>query len=99
MSLLLDIQRQLEVADQRVVSLEQALREHPGYPSIAANLDSAVRIQKKLQAQFMEAAENVGVETCRYRAFDDHERPSTGAAFGAVARFQHLVSVVYAALK
>jgi len=38
MSDLSDIQKQLGLANQRVVALEQALREHPGYPSIAANL-------------------------------------------------------------
>ena len=51
MSDLSDIQKQLGLANQRVVSLEKALREHPGYPSIAANLDSAVRVQRKLETQ------------------------------------------------
>jgi len=56
MRLLFDIQVQLNEANRHVADLEQALAQYPNYPSIAANLDAAVRIQKRLQAQFMEAA-------------------------------------------
>ena len=49
MSHLLEIKEQLEAASQRVLSLEQSLREHPDYPSIAANLASAARIQRSLE--------------------------------------------------
>jgi hypothetical protein len=99
MSVLLQIRGQLDKAMHRVAELEKALAEHPGYPSIAANLDSAVRIQKKLEAQFEEAAASIGVEVCRYRAFDDTNRASAGAAFDAVSGFQRLVSVVFGSKK
>lgn len=99
MSLLLEIQKQLETASQRVVALERALAEHPDLPSIAANLETAVRIQTKLRAQFAEAAEKLGFDVCTYRAFDVYDRPKTAAALEAIADFQKLVSVVYAAIK
>ena len=49
MSHLLEIKTQLEAVRQRVLSLQQSLREYPEYPSIAANLESAVRIQRSLE--------------------------------------------------
>jgi hypothetical protein len=99
MSLLLDIQQELTAASARVAALELALRANPGYPSIAANLESAVKVQSLLQLQFSEAAARLGVEVCRYRAFDDQEQSIAGPALGAIADFQTLLSVVYASLK
>lgn len=58
-----EIGRQLETANARVASLEQARKEHPDYPSIAANLDSAQRIRKKLESQLYEAAAAMGAES------------------------------------
>ncbi len=99
MSLLLDIQQELTTASARVAALELALRANPGYPSIAANLESAVRVQGLLQVQFNEAAARLGVEVCRYRAFDEQEQSLAAPALGAIASFQELLSVVYASLK
>ena len=56
MSELLEIQNQLDVANKRVASLERSLVDHPEYPSIAANLESARRIKQKLELQFAEAS-------------------------------------------
>jgi hypothetical protein len=98
MSLLLEIRKQLDVANERVLSMERALRDHPSLPSIAANLDSAVRIRTKLEAEFADVSEKLGYDVCSYRAFDEYDKPKAGAAFGAIARFQRLVSVVYGAL-
>ena len=99
MSALLEIQKEIDIANERVADLEIALRDYPGDPSIAANLDTAVRIQKKLQAQFMEAAAQVGVEVCRYRAFKDNSPTAAGPAMGAISSFQKLFSIVFASLK
>ncbi|MEX0642154.1 MAG: hypothetical protein WD468_05610 [Pirellulales bacterium] len=82
-----------------MASLERALREHPDLPSVAANLDSAVRIRNRLGEQFVDAAAAVGHDILRYRAFNAYDRPIAGAAFRAIADFQRLVSVVYGALK
>lgn len=68
MSLLLDIQKEMNVASQRVVLLERALAEHPEVPSIVGNLDSAVRIQRKLAEQFREAAAKTSVDIFKARA-------------------------------
>jgi hypothetical protein len=99
MSQLLEIQKQIELASQRVLVLERALRDHPSLPSVAANLESAVRVRTKLEEQFVEAGAKAGYDICRYRAFDDYDRPVVGAAFKSIAGFQKLVSVVYAAVK
>jgi len=99
MSLLLDIQKQLETAGERIIELERDLREYPGLPSIASNLETAVRLRSRLEAQFSEAASKVGYDICRYRAFDDHDERRAAPAFEVIADFQTLVSVVYAALK
>lgn len=57
MSLILQIQAQLDKANRNVAELEQALAAYPDHVvSIAANLDSAIRIQNKLRGQLREAA-------------------------------------------
>jgi hypothetical protein len=99
MSQLLEIQKQIEVASQRVIALERALRDHPELPSVAANLETAVRLRARLKQQFAEVAARAGYDVCRYRAFDDHDRPAAAAAFKSIADFQKLVSVVYAAIR
>lgn len=52
MSDLRGIRKQLDVAKQRVAALERSLADHPGYPSIVANLESARRIKRELEAQY-----------------------------------------------
>ncbi len=99
MSQLLEIQKQIEAASQRVVALERALRDHQDLPSVTANLETAVRLRARLEKQFAEVAERSGYDICRYRAFDDYDRPAAAAAFSSIAEFQKLVSVVYAAMK
>lgn len=66
MSELLEIQNQLDVANRRVAALERSLVDHPEYPSIAANLESARRIKQKLELQFAEASarENGASKQC-----------------------------------
>ena len=51
MNALVNIQTQLEAAEDRVRRLEESLCEYPGNPSIVANLDSAVRVREKLRKQ------------------------------------------------
>lgn len=99
MSELLEIRKQLDAVSVKVLSLERAVREHPGLPSIVANLDSAARIKAKLELQFADVADKLGYDVCSYRAFDEYDKPKAGAAFGAISNFQKLVSVVYGALK
>ncbi|HEV7222845.1 MAG TPA: hypothetical protein VGN42_09095 [Pirellulales bacterium] len=99
MSSLLEITKQIERASARVQSLERALVDYPGLPSIAANLESVIRVQRQLEAEFEAVAAQLGVVVCRYRAFNDTETTRTAPAFGAIADFQRLVSVVYGALK
>lgn len=99
MSLLLEIQKQIEKASERILRLERSLRDNPGLPSIAANLDSAARLKVKLERQFSEVAARAGYDICRYRAFDDDDQPIVAGAFRAISDFQRILSVVYSALK
>ena len=99
MSLLLEIRQKLDAAGAKISELEQAMLDYPNHAAIAANLESAVRIRQKLEGQFMEAAARTGVEVCRYRAFDDHDRAQAAPAFTAIAGFQRFVSVVFGAKK
>ena len=99
MSQLLEIRKQIEIASERILTLERALRDHPDLPSVAANLESALRVRAKLEQQFAEVGAKAGYDICRYRAFDDYDRPVLVPAFKSIAGFQRLVSVVYAAVK
>ena len=62
MSSINEIRRQLNTANARIASLEKALNNHRGYPSIAANLESALRVRERLEAQLREAAAETGIE-------------------------------------
>ena len=100
MSMLLQIQSQIDQANLRIVEIERALAEYPGLPSVSANLESVVRWRSNLESQFLDAAALNGVEICKYRAFNsNNERTNAGAAFGAISGFQRLFSVVFGSLK
>ncbi len=99
MSTLLDIQSQLSETDALVSDLEASLCAHPDRLAIAANLRSAVKMQTLLRAQFMDAAAQVGVEVCRYRAFTDISHTAAAPALSAIVSFQKLFSVVFGSLK
>lgn len=99
MSLLLDIQQQLGIANARVAALELALVSNPNLPSVAANLATAVRVQQTLIKQFDQAAAEAGYDILRYRAFDEDNSHKAAGAFQAVADFQTLFSVVHSAIK
>lgn len=99
MSILLQLRKQIDAASARVLSLERAVRDYPDLPSVAANLDSAVRIKANLEEQFADSAEQLGYDICSYRAFDERNKPMAAAALGVISQFQTLVSVVYGAIK
>lgn len=99
MSLLLEIQREIDAVTVRIRALEEAIVLHPGLPSVAANLESMSRMLRRLDQEFVEAANSLGVEVCRYRAFDVSQSTKPAAAFRAIADFQKLFSVVYGAIR
>ena len=78
MSILLELKKQIEEVDREVVLLKRAMVDNPGYSSIAANLESAVKMQGRLQAEFLQEASHIGVEVCSYRSFDEEGRPGAG---------------------
>ena len=82
-----------------MAELEKALIEFPSYPSIAANLDSAVRIRQKLEAQFAEAARRLA---SRFAAIV-RLMTTTGQCLRRIRcasrQFQRLVSVVFGSKK
>ena len=53
MSRLIELRDQIEGASREVTILEKALLDNPGYPSIAANLESALRVRQRLQNAFV----------------------------------------------
>ncbi len=48
MSTLHELRKQIEEASREVLLLENAASDNPAYPSIAANLESARRVKKRM---------------------------------------------------
>jgi hypothetical protein len=57
-----ELLKELDTVKARIASLEEALKDYPGYPSIAANLDSARRVKNRLEEQLKETAAHPGIE-------------------------------------
>ncbi|TXT38183.1 MAG: hypothetical protein FD138_464 [Planctomycetota bacterium] len=100
MSLLLDLQDKLRDTGALIAQHEKAMATSQS-PSVAASLRSLQKRNRRLEAEFTEAAESAGVDVCSYRLFADNEKKTLSAVsiFSAVEAFQNAFSVMFDAIR
>ncbi|MBV9155278.1 MAG: hypothetical protein JO097_03395, partial [Acidobacteriaceae bacterium] len=99
MSELFQIQERLQESGAAVARLETALIDHPASLSLLANLRSLQKARRSLEAQFLRAADERGLDICSYR-IAPHEKMANAAALSKVlGTFQTVFSLMYDAIR
>jgi hypothetical protein len=96
MNTLIDIQDKLLTAGAAIGRLEAAFSRKPSR-SMEANILSLRKLQSSLQDEFAAAADNEGLNVCRYRILNDH--PSAKSLASAISTFQDAVTQVFEAIR
>jgi hypothetical protein len=99
MSRLARLQTDLQDVSAAVARAERTVAQFPSIPSVAATLRTIQKRQEMLEAQFAEAAGELGFDTCSYRIEFDDGQPATIASITAVLNaFQKVFTSVYDAV-
>ncbi len=96
---ILDLQEKLQDTTAAIAQLEHAVIENPDTPSLAANLRSLHKRREVLEALFLEMANQLEQDVCRYRLFVAGTRPTISGLAQAWNTFQGAFSVIYDAIK
>lgn len=98
MSDLFLIQEQLQAVGATIARSEASLVDHPASASLLANIRSLRKNQQFLEAQFLRAADDRGLDVCSYR-ISPHDQFANAAALSKVlGTFQTVFTLMYEAM-
>ena len=95
MSELAEIQTKIQDTNAAIARLERMMVDGPNLPSLLANMRSLQKRYKKLESDFVTAADELGIDVCSYRLFPDETSPTLTGVVSALGDFQSMFSVVY----
>jgi hypothetical protein len=96
MSLLADLQRDLQDASAAMAHAERTAIAHPNIPSVLATLRTIEARRRNLEEQFATAASAAGLDICSYRIeFDDQRQVTMSAITSTLGAFQLVFTSVY----
>jgi hypothetical protein len=99
MSLLADLQDDLQAASAAVAHAERTATLYPDVPSVLATLRTIEAHRRSLEEQFAAAANDLGLDICSYRIeFDDRRRATIASLTAALGTFQKVFTSVFDAL-
>jgi hypothetical protein len=99
MSLLIDLQHDLQDASAAVAHAERTAILHPNLPSVMATLRTIQGRRNALEEQFAAAANDAGLDICSYRVEFENPHDATIANLtAALGGFQKVFTTVYDAL-
>jgi hypothetical protein len=98
MTTLLDLQRELQEANEAVARAEHILAQHPDLPSVQATLRAIVQRRDRLQEKFIAVAQHSGRDVCRYWIETTEPNPSILNVTDVLGSFQKMFTAVYDAI-
>src|SRR6266404_3688830 len=96
---ILEIQEKLQDTTAAIAHLERSIVANPDAETLTATLRSLYKRQELLESAFLDLADKMEVDVCRYRLFAGHSRTTITALADAWRNFQTFFSVTYDALK
>jgi hypothetical protein len=99
MTHLVQVQEKLQETIANIRKMESALVEHPESPSLRANIRSLQKLQRNYEIEWLDAADERGMDVCSYRLFSEVGNPNVAAFALALGDFQNMFSVIYDALR
>lgn len=97
MDRLLHLQDKIRSTTAAIGKLESELPAHPQSIGLQSNILSLRKLHLNLQEQFQDAANELGVDVCRYRVLN--EVPTAKALARAILGFQDAFALAYDALR
>lgn len=98
MTTLIELRAMLEETNAALAVTQRDMAASPDSLAVSMTADSLEKRRRKLEEQFLAAADGLGVDVCNYRLFKDGEQPLAVAIADAIRSFQSLVSIVYSAI-
>jgi hypothetical protein len=98
MSTHLELQRELQEANEAVARAERAMYQFPELPSAQATLRSIVQRRDRLQEEFSAVAQASGYDVCRYWIETGESNPSITNIADVLGGFQRIFTAVYDAI-
>lgn len=99
MSDLFSIQEQLQEVGATIARSEASLVDHPDSASLLANIRSLRKNQRLLEAQFLRAADDRGLDVCSYRISPQDQFANAAALSKVLGTFQTVFTLMYEAIK
>jgi hypothetical protein len=95
MSMLLDLQSEIQRTNEAVARAERAVANHPTLLSAQATLRGFVQLRDRLQEEFAAAAQEAGRDVCRYAIETEDPMPALRDIASVWGTFQRLFTIVY----
>ncbi len=99
MSELFSVQERLQEAGATIARLEASLVDHPATASLLANIRSLRKNRQLLEAQFLRAADDRGLDVCSYRMAPQDQFANAAALSKVLGTFQTVFTLMYEAIK
>ncbi len=99
MSRLAEIQEVLLDTNVAIAEINKAMADDPNSVSLLTMAKSLKKQYQNLETDFINEANNIGIDVCSYRVFNENNSPSIKGLSSVLNDFQNLVSVVYDAIK
>ncbi len=99
MSELFQIQERLQESGAAIARLEISLINNPAEVSLLANLRSLRKMQRSLEAEFLRAADDRGLDVCSYRIAPQDQMANASALSKVLGTFQNVFSLIYEAIQ
>ena len=93
---ILDLENKLRTTGSAIGKLEGAFAKNPSR-GIQSNILSLRKLERNLQVEFAQAADEIGSDVCRYRMLDD--RPSLRSFVEALGAFQDAFSQAFESIR
>jgi len=91
MSMLVHLQDKIRTTGAVISRLESELSRHPDSMGIAANIISMRKLHSKLESDFENAADAIGLDVLHYRILD--EQPTAKSLASSVGTFQDALTL------
>jgi len=99
MSELFEIQERLQQSGAIIARLEATLIDQPASESVIANLRSLRKMQRSLEAEFLRAADERGLDVFSYRIAPQFQMANAAALSKVLGTFQTVFSLMYEAIR
>ncbi len=99
MSKLSELQEKLLETNAAMAELDKAIAKDQKSKALAVMAKSLGKRYQKLETEFTDEVDSLGIDVCSYRLFGEEEQPTLKGFSNVLGDFQNLVTIVYDSIK